>query len=746
MPTAAQRERTQMRQVLYTGKHRAADGRGGPVAESQSRDGKPGLIQLWPQYLDAEFAAAKPTLTMPDVRCMIEQVATPRYHNMDSRPLADAEVEVIKAWYDAALSEQTARLGTQLATVQNGIAAQASAHHEQNVDLHLQNARRIDDMRAATGAQIKQLLPQAAKRTIINRHAFARAEMGCYYQSEGGGIARCTDAAPVAGRQYFQLVFVEQQKIDEPHMYYCTDVGPKHINDLHHWSMVVRVKQAEECTKPTLPKRLHAIQGHTAAVINEAGDDLQIQLGAGGKTYSSKRACVEFLHPETAVPAAQGRAPPGISDEELLQEIEAPPKKRRTSKQVAPVLESSVSVDEANRPLTLEGEVLEQINGGLYEGFLDPGLQKELLEYLEEQLRNDEPYAVTMAGPRPFVLKHKKLMFGTLSDGMVPIYNFGLVYEDLRKTKPMPPLLQRVAEQVERAFQQLPNNCVVNIYPSGGDEISPHQDQRFSEGKGRFESKQSVFIIRLGATRPLAMHTLDGQETKEFQLQSGDLYKLTGFVNTHFQHSVPAVENCDLCITLSFRLVFNEMYQSGRFAIINGKKRALERVSPTPTPPPEDVRLERALSVKCPKLGLAMLGGGKVVENRTYNLPLGWHWLYISKSKDLKGLEEFKSQIDTLQYSSAEQDKCYGHVIGGIYIVEVRQPEDCNGYPWAKGPYCHVISHSLTLTQPVLIQKPGAIVVRWTIESEEERQRIRAQIPQGPPQAMDLQEALSERA
>ena len=75
---------------------------------------------------------------------------------------------------------------------------------------------------------------------------------------------------------------------------------------------VVRVKQAEECTKPTLPKRLHAIQGRTAAVISEAGDGLQVQPGAGGKTYSIKRACVEFLHPETAVPGTQGRAPPVV--------------------------------------------------------------------------------------------------------------------------------------------------------------------------------------------------------------------------------------------------------------------------------------------------------------------------------------------------------------------------------------------------------------------------------------------------
>ena len=566
--------------------------------------------------------------------------------------------------------------------------------------------------------------------------------------------------------------------------------------------MCVNAAGAEvpEKTKYLLAQSLCSAAGSGQHAIQSIGDAGASSSGARSERqlldYATLGAWIEALRHQR--PFAEWEPPVHAA---LLEP--QPPKKRRACQQLAPVLDGSASGGGgANGPLTLEGEALEQINGGLHEGFLDPGLQRELLEYFEEQLRNDEPYAVTMAGPRPFVLKHKKLMYGTLSDGMVPIYNFGLIYEDLRKTKPMPQRLQLVADQVERTFQQLPNNCVVNIYPSGGDEISPHQDQRFSDGNGRFESEQPVFIIRLGATRPLVLHTLDGRETREFQLESGDLYRLTGFVNTHFQHSVPAVENCGLCITLSFRLVSNEMYPSGRFAIINGKKRALaknerepcvanrpssaspvpkqlraiepslstgtsrersqgrnedgdadapktrqgRRVSPMPTSPPEDVRLERVLSVKCPKLGLAMLGGEKPVENRKYELPLGWHWLYISKARDLKGLEEFKSQIDKLQYSSEEQEKCYGHVIGSIYVVAIRQPKDCNGNPWAKGPYCHVISHSLTLTQPVLIQKPGAISVRWTIKSEQERQLIRAQIPQGPPKAIDFQKALGERA
>ena len=76
--TPAQRERTEMRRKLHTAQHRVVDGRGGgPVSESYSKDGKPGLVQLWPQFLDADFAAAKPTLSIPDVEHMIKQRKTP---------------------------------------------------------------------------------------------------------------------------------------------------------------------------------------------------------------------------------------------------------------------------------------------------------------------------------------------------------------------------------------------------------------------------------------------------------------------------------------------------------------------------------------------------------------------------------------------------------------------------------------------------------------------------------------------
>ena len=65
-----------------------------------------------------------------------------------------------------------------------------------------------------------------------------------------------------------------------------------------------------------------------------------------------------------------------------------------------------------------------------------------------------------------------------------------------------------------------------------------------------------------------------------------------------------------------------------------------------------------------------------------------------------------------------EQEKCYCKFIGAIYISEIRKPEDCNAYSWAKGPHCHIISHTRTLAEPIPIKKPGLIVQKRDIEKE----------------------------
>ena len=71
--------------MLYTARTRVVDGRGGvEVAENI-------LVQTWPRYLGVELGAAKPTLSLPDVKQMVADRLTPRYHAMEPRPLSVAE-------------------------------------------------------------------------------------------------------------------------------------------------------------------------------------------------------------------------------------------------------------------------------------------------------------------------------------------------------------------------------------------------------------------------------------------------------------------------------------------------------------------------------------------------------------------------------------------------------------------------------------------------------------------------------
>ena len=55
-----------------------------------------------------------------------------------------------------------------------------------------------------------------------------------------------------------------------------------------------------------------------------------------------------------------------------------------------------------------------------------------------------------------------------------------------------------------------------------------------------------------------------------------------------------------------------------------------------------------------------------------------------------------------------------------------------------KGQHCHLITHSIVLKEPVPIAKPRNPGSIWSITSDEERQRILAQIPDGPPICHDL--------
>jgi hypothetical protein len=665
-------------------------------------------------------------------------------------------------------------------------------------------------------ASVDSLRPRPIAQQIVDRHAFVYDPDGVHYENEDGEVRRCdVDGARAQGRKYCRLLYALQPKLKEPHLYFCENEDGTHCTeakaDLHHYSTKVEVKRAEDCLKPMLPKTLCDLQRQKAHVVQEAGDTLYIQLIKGqGRTHRISRFCVEFLHPYAEMPEAtvQPEKPPASADPR-----------------------SAV----IRKPLLTGDALKREILAGEHKDFFSADLEREVIEWTRQRLEANDPYEVSMAsGGRPIKLNHLKLQFGIPdSDGLLPIFNFGLLIEDQKRTEAMPPLLQQLADEIHRLFDgPRPNHALVNLYTEAGHDTSKHQDQSFSEQRGAIESSATVYIARFGVdasngdsklTNPLGFYALEGQEEiAVLRPTSRSLYALTGQVNMSSFHAVLPQEHPGWTISLTLRHVRNRIHPSGGFRVVNGKRddtiglpRNLMRMSkvkmaklihqaglsneaaPDLRPgkraqgeqhgpakkqrleedgeastsagasspasslsagvarpegrenargktaqSPDEIHIEYAVGVKCPKLSKGMVdscGPHKLVENRKRPLRIGWHAVYTTLARDLKGLEDFGSLINGLPYTDADMEMYYGKVNGLIYIAERPvAPEDCNGYPWAKGPLCHIITHYVELAEPVPIRKPQGNCTVWSISDEQEIQRIRAQIPEGQPLRNDL--------
>ena len=132
MTTPAQRERTQLRTKLYTGRQIPNKGRGGGDIDESD------LLQMWPKYLDMERSAAKRTLSLPDVAAMLENQQTPVFNALQPRPLSEREVAVIRAWHSKAEEQQRKDLGDALAAAQSNIMV----HTTTQADRVIQEVRR----------------------------------------------------------------------------------------------------------------------------------------------------------------------------------------------------------------------------------------------------------------------------------------------------------------------------------------------------------------------------------------------------------------------------------------------------------------------------------------------------------------------------------------------------------------------------------------------------------------------------
>ena len=312
-----QNMRNEFRIKLFTGCTKLLVGRGGaPIPESCADERKPGLVEMWPQYLTSERAASKPTLSLPDVAAMLEHRETPKYNTMVPRLLTDAEVTAIQAWYDAAKREEADTIGQELSTVQTNIMAQASTHRDENVNLHEATQQQVAALEERMSARVGLFGPKAALRGVVNRYAFVYTEFGNFYEAPSGSVVRSGRSMGQEGQEKrCRLVWVAQQVTSEPHLYYCEDeAGLAEIrswSDFHHFSKNIQVKMKEAC-KPALPQGLRVLQGLKACIVQEDGEDLLIEMAhykpdqptrksqnsIEKKRYKIKKAHVKFLRPD----------------------------------------------------------------------------------------------------------------------------------------------------------------------------------------------------------------------------------------------------------------------------------------------------------------------------------------------------------------------------------------------------------------------------------------------------------------
>ena len=93
-----------------------------------------------------------------------------------------------------------------------------------------------------------------------------------------------------------------------------------------------------------------------------------------------------------------------------------------------------------------------------------------------------------------------------------------------------------------------PNNCLVNYYLDGRSKMGYHSDRT-----DILSPRTGVVIISLGSTRTLRFRNINDRSIVDFNLRSGSLFYMASDVQDLWMHSIPASDNNDGRMSLTFR-------------------------------------------------------------------------------------------------------------------------------------------------------------------------------------------------
>ena len=407
-------------------------------------------------------------------------------------------------------------------------------------------------------------------------------------------------------------------------------------------------------------------------------------------------------------------------------------------------------------------DLLREIENGHRADYLSSEEATAIFEFCKEHL--DDAVRLKLGQWKNPSLQAPKLIFADKdADGWFPQYQFGvLAKEDYHRRisditgTPLQGLLQKMNHD----FGVEVTNFVANCCKTFATYLPSHKDQTFSLQSARsdYETEASVFNYSVGATRNLwfirdtgakglwgkkSREELQGLGTeifKEVALAHNSLNVMTGPVNAATLHMLPVEESQGRTEELRFsvtgraakRLLVNVLLREYKLCSAlpepepeNSCKRAArpedgpaekkkrkaasgseEVVAPPPFPDMPEIR--RVLNMPGPPLVQGTGEAKKLVENRATRMPLGDYVLRCANSKDWKkDLKVLEQQINQLPYEEGSLDHLRGKAVCMVRLAEHRTPEQCNGYPWAIGPVCHVITHVKWLKEPVDIPQKG---------------------------------------
>ena len=128
----------------------------------------------------------------------------------------------------------------------------------------------------------------------------------------------------------------------------------------------------------------------------------------------------------------------------------------------------------------------------------------------------------------------------------------GLNYTYSGKTKtpsPWTPLVERLKEKVEGETGEIFNSCLLNLYHSGEEGMSWHQDNESS-----IVRDSMIACLSFGVVRRFHFKHLESKERITTELEPGSLLTMSGEIQRFWQHALPKSKKvAGARVSLTFR-------------------------------------------------------------------------------------------------------------------------------------------------------------------------------------------------